>query len=390
MFLISNRLSEHRAETPEGYLLCTGCVIAATGAFPYKPSEVAGVAPGPDGLIHIRREPEDLFSPEAMASFEGKPVVFGHEHFADPENWGKIAKGIVQNVRRGSGEDFDKLIADLLITDSEAIAAVKSGDLEELSCGYDATVEDLGGGNARHSGFVGNHVALVKRARLGRACRIGDSQPMLSFKNTIRKLFKDGDEDGLNDYLDQVNASSTEAPQKAADETPAQPAAGESAAATPDPNAALLTRIDALEKAVARLASLVAPKATEGSQEDTDEAPEGGDLIEPEQAKQVLQDAETVAPDLEKPACDSQDGRLSRSVLERLARAALKRDSRFGDSDSMASAALFSTLHAAAVLRKEENNPKPLNRSRDSMNPEAEVNSVDYVNGINSGYWATK
>ena len=77
-------------------------------------------------------------------------------------------------------------------------------------------------------------------------------------------------------------------------------------------------------------------------------------------------------------------------MLERLARAALKRDSRFGDSDSMASAALFSTLHAAAVLRKEENNPKPLNRSRDSMNPEAEVNSVDYVNGINSGYWATK
>ena len=130
MFLISNRLSEHRAETPEGYLLCTGCVIAATGAFPYKPSEVAGVAPGPDGLIHIRREPEDLFSPEAMASFEGKPVVFGHGHFADPENWGKIAKGIVQNVRRGSGEDFDKLIADLLITDSEAIAAVKAGILK--------------------------------------------------------------------------------------------------------------------------------------------------------------------------------------------------------------------------------------------------------------------
>jgi hypothetical protein len=172
---ITSSLSEHIKETPEGYLLCLDVPISRTGECEYLPEEVP-VAPPPDGgSVRVERPADTLFSPATMASFEGKPVTLDHPaEDVGPESWRELAVGVAQNLRQGEGEAADLLLADLLITDAEAIAAIREG-LREISCGYDAEYEELAPGAGRQTGIIGNHVALVEAGRCGSRCRINDS-----------------------------------------------------------------------------------------------------------------------------------------------------------------------------------------------------------------------
>jgi hypothetical protein len=170
---IAGSLSEHIKETPEGYLLCLDVPIARTGAQEYLPEEVPLPAKGRESVLVYRME-ADVFAPETMASFEGKPVTLDHpDDFVTPETWRELSRGTAQNLRRGAGKDADLLLADLLITDAEAIAAVRGG-LREISCGYDADYEETAPGVGRQISIIGNHVALVEGGRCGPRCRIGD------------------------------------------------------------------------------------------------------------------------------------------------------------------------------------------------------------------------
>lgn len=138
-----------------------------------------------DGLVRIDRAATEVFSPTTIASFEGKAITLNHPtEDVSPENWTSLAKGIVQNVRRGANPDDDYLLADLLITDASAIRSVRDG-LKEVSAGYDADYEEIEPGRGRQTNIVGNHLALVERGRCGSRCAIGDSQ----LKNTKSKWF---------------------------------------------------------------------------------------------------------------------------------------------------------------------------------------------------------
>jgi hypothetical protein len=173
-FYVEEQLSEHMAETPEGFLLCLGVPITRTGEFLYKANEVP-VEADRSGMITIKRFEEDVFDEKAMKSFEGKPVTINHPSgFVGPENWAGLAHGHLQNVRRGDREQKDMLVADMLITTAEAIELVKSG-LREVSCGYDAEYEQLEEGVGKQKDIVGNHVALVMKGRAGSRCAIGDT-----------------------------------------------------------------------------------------------------------------------------------------------------------------------------------------------------------------------
>lgn len=369
-------------------MFCPKCVIAKTGTFPYFEREI-GIEGGADGIVRIERRPEDLFNPETIASFEGKPIVIGHSEYATPDNWSKVAKGVVQNVRRGAGADADKLIADLLITDAETINKVQSGELEELSCGYDAEIEKTRPGFARHKGFVGNHVALVKRARCGSVCRIGDSLPTMSFKNTIRKFFKDGDENGLNDYLDEIKISGDDGGKTHVAD------AGDGGAPAPqpepakDPNADLAARVAALESQIGKIVAVLQKvfTPTEGGAATGDGEDDGAIMADPADSQQVLNDGETIAPGIDKPVTDGAGGKISVKVLERYAKRALNRYGRFGDADPMEGAALFATLHAAALLRKQENNPRAAATAVKDAAPAFEHNSAESINGMNAKFW---
>lgn len=167
------KLSENILETPEGFLLCVGVSIARTGEMIYGAGETP-LEVGKDGKVKIQRSEDEVFRPETIASFEGKPFTISHpENFVDPSNWKDLAKGVLQNVRRGEGEQKDDLIADILVTDAIAIGLVKKG-LREVSCGYEAEYAQTGDGEGIQKNIIGNHLALVEEGRAGPAYAIND------------------------------------------------------------------------------------------------------------------------------------------------------------------------------------------------------------------------
>lgn len=177
-YLIKSRLGPKRSKTPEGYLLCLDVPIARTGFYEYAASEgmSEGVTPDENGMILSERPESVVFAVDALASFEGKPVTLDHPpENVTPADWKQYAVGHVSNVRRGTGDESDKVLADLLITDAAAIEAVESG-VREVSCGYDALIEPVGPGHERISKIQGNHVALVREGRAGPGCAIKDSK----------------------------------------------------------------------------------------------------------------------------------------------------------------------------------------------------------------------
>ena len=193
------QLSERISETPEGFLLCEGVPVARAGELLYAEGELTAedgsdAIGAKDGIIKVTRGTDDLFSPETIASFEGKPVTLNHpEDFVAPDNWREVAVGHMQNVREGEGEDADKLLADLLITDREAIYAIKSKTMREVSLGYDAEYEQLEPGKGKQTNIKGNHIALVRRGRNGPSVAIRDAAPdnqprKQSMKDKLMKL----------------------------------------------------------------------------------------------------------------------------------------------------------------------------------------------------------
>lgn len=227
------KISERISETPEGFLVCEGVAITRAGDLMYLPSETP-VTPG-NGHTIITRTVEDIHDPATIASFEGKPVTINHpDDFVTPENWRALAVGVVQNVRPGEGEDADKLLADLLITDFEAISAVKSKRLREVSCGYEAEYVEEAPGRGRQENIIGNHVALVASGRCGSECAIFDHAPKekkpMTMKEKLMGLF--------GKALDEAMPEETP---PAADEVPTDVGAA---------LAAIMKRLDAIEVAM--------------------------------------------------------------------------------------------------------------------------------------------
>lgn len=169
------KLSDNIHETPEGFLLCVGVPIARTGEMVYGENETP-LQVGPDGIITVSRSDDEVFSEKTMASFEGKALTIGHpDAFVSPSNWTELAKGVIKNVRRGSGEQSSDLIADILVMDAMAIGLVKQG-LREVSCGYEAEYVQDEPGKGQQKNIIGNHLALVQEGRAGPAYAINDSK----------------------------------------------------------------------------------------------------------------------------------------------------------------------------------------------------------------------
>ena len=158
------KISEHMTDTPEGYLICRDVPIARTGEMTYRAAELE-LEGDPDRLITVRREESEVFSPAAIASFEGKDVTAGHPaELVGPENHAAYAKGHVQNVRREGA----CLVADLLIKDAALISDIKNNIVREISCGYLCRYVPDGSGY-RQEHIRGNHVAVVPPRRGGPA-----------------------------------------------------------------------------------------------------------------------------------------------------------------------------------------------------------------------------
>ena len=172
--LVSEKLSPHRFKTPEGYLICTDAILARTGKQTYRRREVFGdMSDKGEEEIEINRDEKEVFNPVTLASFENKPLTIEHPNEdVNPENHHDYAVGFTRDIKRGRVDGNDVMLGTIVVTDAEAIKDIESGELVELSCGYDCDVVDEA--NPQQRNIRGNHVALCERGRAGIA-RIVDS-----------------------------------------------------------------------------------------------------------------------------------------------------------------------------------------------------------------------
>ena len=237
MIYYGSQISPHIDKTPEGYLICRDVPINRTGTQTYLAHEL-GLDGDPDREVTVYRLEEDVFSPAALASFEGKDITRGHPpEMLSAENQAGYTKGHMENVHRAG----DTTVADLIIKDSALASDVENGLLREVSCGYNCLFEPYMDGY-KQSHIIGNHVAVVPKGRAGSTVAIQDTAPeaekggnkhMNEFWKSVLHAFGMAAKDASPEELDAMvettaTALDAEPAEKApeaepADEKPAEP-----------------------------------------------------------------------------------------------------------------------------------------------------------------------
>lgn len=180
--LITEKLSEHRYKTPEGYLVCVDAILARTGPQIYKHNQVYDSSTDEITDVEVDRKPEQVFSPQAIASFENKPLTIQHPN--EPvtvANHKSLYHGFARDIRRAvkrNGQilagskrpsvlqagDQEVLVGNIIVTTSDAIEEIDNG-LEFLSCGYDCDITQTD--KPEQINIRGNHIALCDNPRAG-------------------------------------------------------------------------------------------------------------------------------------------------------------------------------------------------------------------------------
>lgn len=356
------KLSEHLETTPEGYLLCREAALGRTGVMRYLPEEVSDeITDGFTGKeVLVYRDDDEVFAPETLASFEGKPLTLDHpDEDVTPENWAQLAKGIVSNVRRGEGAAGDLMLADILVTDAEAIEAIEGG-LRELSCGYDAELEPIRPGVGRQTHIRGNHVALVDHGRAGGRCKIKDEDAMAKgngkktgWADRLRRLLKDAEAEEA-----AAKATDEDVPAQADEDTPPAKDEEQTPATTDDDLAASIEEIKLMLRT---LMEILKPQTPGDEDPACDEDPERDEDPTPAEDEDPAHDEEPGAP-----ARDRRPSRLADADTVRRARRMGLAGARQGDSaDAVRRSALALAMRDAdsARLVRDILGDKPLSRA---------------------------
>jgi hypothetical protein len=180
-------------ETPEGFLRIRA-TFARTGCQTYS---------NPDGSQRVEYRPEsEVARHDSFLSLGGLPVTLEHP----PQ---LLTPDTARQYQRGASgthvEYSDGFVhGTVVLTDREAIEAVKRGDATELSvgyrCEYDAT-PGVAPDGTRYDGvqrnISGNHHAITRKARAGSEVRLhfdsadGDDQPIVAVSADLIPSFED-------------------------------------------------------------------------------------------------------------------------------------------------------------------------------------------------------
>jgi hypothetical protein len=122
------------------------------------------------------RLPEDVFHPDAVASFQLVPATNLHPpEELTAENTKQYAVGVASEAVQRDG---DRLRAPIMVYDAQAIADIEGGR-QEISCGYAVELEESPGVHPAYGRYDviqrrirGNHVAFVDRGRAGPDIRV--------------------------------------------------------------------------------------------------------------------------------------------------------------------------------------------------------------------------
>jgi hypothetical protein len=150
--------------TAEGYLLDKP-VLTSTGIFEYT---------NHDGSK--RRElrlPEDVFDPESLKSYRGKPVVVTHDAGLITKD--NVAENQIGTIISEGYQSGDDVRAEIIIHDTDEM---KDSGFKQLSLGYNLDLEETPGvWKGEHYDAIQrniriNHLALVREARAGDQARL--------------------------------------------------------------------------------------------------------------------------------------------------------------------------------------------------------------------------
>ena len=184
-------ISPNMIKTPSGVLICKNVPIGRVGQMDYLAGELGLKDTVPDMVVSVYRTDSEVFNAATLASFEGVSVTDGHPpDDVEPSNWANYSKGHVQNVRRGTESDTDKIVADLFITDPTLIDEVENKIKRQVSSGYNCVYLPGEGGKIFQSQIRGNHVAVVDEGRAGESVCINDSVPKAVSKTLIQERSK--------------------------------------------------------------------------------------------------------------------------------------------------------------------------------------------------------
>jgi hypothetical protein len=120
-------------------------------------------------IIRENRPPSEVFSDASLASLAGMPVTIRHprEGMVSPQSWSRLGKGQTGDTV-AKADDGRHTTGTIWLQDAEAIKRVQSGELVELSVGYEAHLDETPGVNefgekydAQQRDIRGNHIALL-------------------------------------------------------------------------------------------------------------------------------------------------------------------------------------------------------------------------------------
>ncbi len=188
--------------TDEGYVKARA-IVTRCGVFLYKNA---------DGTVRKElRHPDDVLDPKSLESIKMIPVVNGHpsERLVNADNAKRLAIGYTGELVE---QQLPYIVANLLVTDKNAVEEIKDKVKNELSLGYTVDLIPDSGTyygepyEFRQTNIRYNHLALVDQARAGPEARIAldgnDAEEILKEEAEVakqRKIKIDAEEYMLED-----------------------------------------------------------------------------------------------------------------------------------------------------------------------------------------------
>ena len=185
-----------RVKTGDGYLYAPGHLARAGNVQGYSAREL-GLDGDPSRIVRLYRPPEEVFAADAIKSFEAAPVTLKHPDggFVTAKNWRLLSRGEVV----GLAQDGEHLAGELRVRDEEAVKAIETKEMEQLSAGYAFDLDATPGTSPKgevydgiQRNICGNHFAIVGAARGGDTCRVADTKPKQENHMSTRRIAVDG------------------------------------------------------------------------------------------------------------------------------------------------------------------------------------------------------
>ena len=344
------KISPHRIKNDEGFLHCLEVPVARTGTQFYLSEEIEfkdkDKATLVNGGYEVMRTEDEVFSPKTLSSFEGKPLTDEHpDELVTSQNYKRYGKGTVKNVKRGTGELKDFILADLVVYDGSLIKEIENGKVG-VSVGYLCSYE-VKDKQLFQKDIICNHIAVVDEGRAGEQAIIRDKKTEEIMADEIKPVEEKVEQKDL------------------------------------DPNEDLITKIGAMiESKIAPLAERIATLENCNKKDSLDELKEEA-MQEQEKAKQVQaeeqpqteKDGET--PPVEKePESDEENVTASPEKIEEIAE----------DTYSKVIAGINKIKPIIAKMKDSKEKEIMTDSVRDILKPFLQKNKKQVKQAVNNAY----